>query len=138
MALAKRLLLAGVEVIEMEEDNPTESQLDRNGHEIPDPTPIAPPVGFQDPPTLEELIRTMVNNAAIQARLDAEGAETFEEADDFDVADDDQFEPSSRYEGNFDHLSESPEAAVKRLQDAEAAAAAPPLPPPPEAPPAGD
>lgn len=70
------------------------------GHEIPDPKPIAPPIGYNRQPSLAEQIRTMVRNEKLQADLDAAGYETFEEADDFDVGDD--YDPRSPYEQQFE------------------------------------
>jgi len=69
--------------------------LNEKGHEVLDSTPIARTVGFERPPSMQELIqryvRTELSRQAAQA-----GAETFEEADDFDV--DDDIELKSRYE----------------------------------------
>ncbi len=73
--------------------------LDKNGHEIPDQTPLSLPLNFKRPETLAEqvqrLVRTHVSREAAAA-----GAETFEEAEDFDV--DDDIDPSSPYEEHFD------------------------------------
>lgn len=64
------------------------------GEEVPDPTPVEVPVGFRHPPTLREtmqrLIREEVSRAAEQS-----GDESFDEADDFNV---DEEEFSSPYE----------------------------------------
>lgn len=70
-----------------------------DGREYPDPTVIAPPVGFIKQPSLTEQIRAMVRSEALRQEAEAAGAETFEEADDFDVPD---FDPSSPYENEFD------------------------------------
>lgn len=78
------------------------SNLDAHGREIPDPTPMAPPVGYNRQPSLSEQIRAMVRSERLAQEVAAAGYETFEEADDFDVGDD--FEPSSPYEGNFDPI----------------------------------
>lgn len=69
---------------------------DENGQFYPDPTPVAPPVGF-DPSEIDmfERVRSMVRREMSHA-AQAEGFETFEEADDFDV--DDEVEPFSEYE----------------------------------------
>ncbi len=76
-------------------------KLDENGHEIPDPNPVAIPLNFKRPETLAEqiqrMVRTHVSDAAAQG-----GAETFEEADDFETGDDDDDEPSTPYEMEFD------------------------------------
>lgn len=69
-------------------------------YEHPDPTPMAPPVGFKRRPSLADQIREMVRNERLQRELDQAGYETFEEADDFDVGDD--FDPTSAYEEHFD------------------------------------
>lgn len=60
----------------------------KDGKEYGDPLPMAPPVGFSNPPDLMEMMRQMLRNEQYQARLDAEGFDTFEEAGDFDVDDD--------------------------------------------------
>lgn len=67
--------------------------------ELPDRTPMAPPVGFNRRPPLHIQIREMVQRE-LSARAEAEGFETAEEADDFDVGDD--FDPSSPYEHDFE------------------------------------
>lgn len=74
--------------------------LDEQGREIPDPTPMAVPAGFKVPETLDEQIRRLIRGA-ISTHADAQGAETFEESEDFDI-DDDMFDPSSPYEEVFD------------------------------------
>lgn len=67
---------------------------------IPDPTPIAPPVGYVRQPSITERIRDMVRSERLRAEVEAAGAETFEESEDFDVGDD--FDPQSPYEEIFD------------------------------------
>lgn len=67
-----------------------------SGFEIPDPTPMAPPIGYKRQPSLAEQIREMVRSEKLAQEAAAAGAETFEEADDFDV-EDDEF-PASPYE----------------------------------------
>lgn len=85
---------------------------DKNGHEIPDPTPVAVPVGWSAPESLVDQVRRLVRQEfSQQAR--ATGHETFEEADDFDV--DDDFDPSSPWELNFD------QEAASRTDDSPAA-----------------
>lgn len=63
---------------------------------IPDPTPIAPPLGYIKQPSITERIRDMVRSEHLRAAAEAAGAETFEEANDFDVGDD--YDPNSPYE----------------------------------------
>lgn len=74
--------------------------LDDNGHEVLDPTPMAPPVGYRPQPTMVDHIRAQIRSAKLAEEAELAGLETFEEADDFDV--DDDFDPSSPYEEMFD------------------------------------
>lgn len=74
------------------------SKNSRRRHEITDPTPITLPVKFQKPPTLAEQIARFMGQ---QERYAAQqGHETPEEADDFDIPDDDA--PESPHELVFD------------------------------------
>lgn len=68
---------------------------DRKEFELPDPTPMAPPLGYKRSPSLAENMRAMIRGE--MSRLAAErGFESFEEADDFQIGDD--YEPSSPHE----------------------------------------
>lgn len=58
------------------------------GAEQPDPTPMSPPIGYNRQPTMIEHIRNMVRSEELRRAAAAAGAETFDEADDFDVEDD--------------------------------------------------
>lgn len=69
--------------------------LDEKGNEICDPTPAAVSVGFKRPPTLQEQIQRLVRTE-LSDQAAAQGNETFEEADDFEVGDD--YDPKSKYE----------------------------------------
>lgn len=73
--------------------------LDSRGREIPDPTPVARPVHFDDADPLVNRIRQIIRSEVSRAAADS-GAESFEDADDFDVGDD--FEPSSPWELSAD------------------------------------
>lgn len=73
---------------------------DAAGLYYPDPTPIAPPVGYVRSPTIAEQIRTMVRSEGLRAHADSQGMDTFEEADDFNIGDD--FDPRSPWEEQFD------------------------------------
>jgi len=75
-------------------------RLTPQGKEFGSSVPIAPPVGYKKQPSLAEQIRLMVRSERLRQEALAAGAETFEEADDFDVGDD--FEPSSPYEEVFE------------------------------------
>lgn len=76
---------------------------DENGHEIPDPIPLAPPVDYVKLPSLYDQVRQMVRSEQLRMAAELQGAETFEDADDFDV--DDDFDPRTRYEEVFEGRS---------------------------------
>lgn len=70
------------------------------GQEVNDPTPMEPPLGYKEQPSIAQQIRDMVRSEQLRLAVEAEGYETFEEADDFDVGDD--FDPTTPYENDFD------------------------------------
>lgn len=78
----------------LENNGPVKARLDEEGAEIVDSVPMAPPVGYKRSPTIAEMIRQQVRSALLAREAEAAGAETFEESDDFDVADDDEPLPS--------------------------------------------
>lgn len=95
-----------------------------DGAEVPSDVPIAPPVGYKKQPTMVEHIRNMVRSEQLRIAAEAAGAETFEEADDFDI--DDDLEPISAYEFErfFEPPAESrPAAEADRPKPAEPAPA---------------
>lgn len=67
---------------------------------IPDPTPMAPPLGYIRQPSLTERIRDMVRSEHLRVAAESAGADTFDEADDFEVGED--YDPSSPYEEVFE------------------------------------
>ncbi|WNK13476.1 MAG: hypothetical protein [Microvirus sp.] len=73
---------------------------DVNGWEIPDPNPMALPVGFKRPETLAEQVARLVRSERWKHDMEKAGLETFEESEDFDVGED--FDPSTPYETFFD------------------------------------
>lgn len=76
--------------------------LNENGHEIPDPRPMAAPLHIRVPETLAQQIQRMVRSELSQRAAD-QGHETFEEADDFDVGDDEELSsPYELYDRNFE------------------------------------
>lgn len=74
------------------------------GNEILDTTPIAIPLGFRKPKSITEQIAEFVNNERIRQSLDAAGYETFEDAEDFEIGDDYESLPDSKYEADFDNI----------------------------------
>lgn len=84
------------------------------GHyERPDPTPLAPPVGFKREPTLMEKIQLMMLKDRVQRLQDELGAESPEEAEDFEI-DGEDLEPGSPYE--FDRHEEELLERVAKAQ----------------------
>lgn len=83
--------------------------------EILDPTPLALPAGMKKPESLHDQIRRLIKSERLQQALSAQGYETEEEANDFDVGDD--YDPSTPYEeqfhGEFDQISEAVKAERK-------------------------
>lgn len=93
---------------------------DAAGYEMPDPTPVAPPVGYVQSPTIREQMRAMIAEHAHQVEM--AGFESEEEANDFDVGDD--FEPSS--EAELDYAAAEAHATIaKRDADAKRRSKAP-------------
>lgn len=96
---------------------PQHTSLFRDGKEYPDPTPMAPPIGFIKQPTLAETMRQMIAGEALRRHARESGAETFEEADDFEVGDD--YDPTSPYEETFEPPTQpSPEETYSPLAKA--------------------
>lgn len=89
------------------------------GHEILNPTPMQPPLGYVRQPSLAEQIREQV--AALR-RIEDNEPESEDEADDFDI-DDDPPDPQSRWEnGEMPTLKEAKrkareiEAELQRME----------------------
>lgn len=102
--MAREYIVPGTgETVDLEEYlDDKNRRLTPDGLEIPDPTPVAPPVGYVKQPSLVEQIRAMVRSEKLRLEAEAMGAETFEDADDFDVGDD--FDPTSPYEADFEPM----------------------------------
>lgn len=77
------------------------SGMDKYGKELPDPVPMAPPVGFMQTPPLKDLIRQMVRDERFRMAAEEAGADTFEESEDFDTGEDGP-DPQTPYELEFD------------------------------------
>lgn len=95
------------------------------GQEVLDPTPMAPPVGYQRTESMFDIVQRMTREALLQQELEKQGFETFEEADDFEVGDD--YEPPSEHENDLDpdyrQIAEDVKIS-RKLQEAQAQAAA--------------
>ena len=106
-----------------------DERLAKEGGEIVSSVPMQPPVGYNPQPSMVEIIRNQIRLAGLEAQ--ANGMESFEEADDFDVEDD--FDPSSPYEEVFEPPL-SPEVPVASGKPVEPPADGPATPPAPSAP----
>ena len=62
--------------------------LNDRGWEIPDPRPVEVPIGFERPESLEEKIQRMVRTH-VSDFAESQGYESFDDADDFDVDEED-------------------------------------------------
>lgn len=102
-------LAAGTDHIEVATAKSTFWQLSilyvPDGKEHLDPTPIEIPAGFDKPPSLRDEMRRFIREEFARSAVDAEDAETFEEADDFDI--DEDPDPFSQYEV-MDMVEEEP------------------------------
>lgn len=85
------------------------AKFDEFGREIPDNTPVEMPLGLRMPKPLQELIKDIVRHQMSQEAAE-EGRETFDEANDFDVEDDEI--PASPYEIDEDEEFRSAEQKV--------------------------
>lgn len=97
-------------------------------YEVPDPTPHSPTVNVPVPETIEEKMRRLIRDE-MSYNAATMGQETFAEADDFDVDDDN--DPFSAYEIPFEAEFEPP---VPRASAPDPASPAPPAPAPMPAP----
>lgn len=110
--------------------------LNPDGTPILDPTPIAPPIGYKKQPSMVEIVRDMVRGEKLRQAAEEMGAETFEEADDFDIPDDPvqlRSEWENDYEPSVQELLEAGKESLAKKAIADsppAAAGAPPVPPP--------
>lgn len=65
--------------------------------EIPDPTPVAMPLNYKRPESLTEMMRRMIRQQMSEA-AEASGAESFEEANDFEIASEDPEDSITPYQ----------------------------------------
>lgn len=105
--------------------------IDEHGREVGDPRPMAVPAGLavSNRDMVHDAIRQMMRSEAFAAAMDAEGFDTPDEADDFEI-DDDPLDPYTPWEQDFLDAQSRRAAKEKKLMDDAAAAAAPPSPTP--------
>lgn len=75
-----------------------QDRLTKDGSEVPDPTPPAIPARMRQPEKLQDTIKRLIRSN--QLDVDYDQAETWEEANDFEV--DDDMDPASPFEEFFD------------------------------------
>lgn len=108
------------------------NRFSEDNHEILNPTPIAPPLGYKPTLSLVEQIRQQVR---LSKMMDDNEPETEEEADDFDIVEDPQ--PESRWENDMIPSIKETRKRIRELEAAEKRYAAPPAAAaPPQEPPA--
>jgi len=78
------------------------SNLDAERSEQLDGTPVAPPIGYQKQPSMHEIMRQFIASERLRQDAEANGFDTPEEADDFDVGDDDEIRRTTQYELDAD------------------------------------
>jgi len=100
------------------------NRFNADGHEILNPTPMQPPLGYKKTPSLAEQIRQQVRQLK---NLEDMEPETEEEADDFDITDDPQ--PHSRWENDMIPSIKETRARIRELEKQERRYAAPPAEP---------
>jgi hypothetical protein len=66
-----------------------------------DLTPVAIPEGYEQPESLEDLMRRVIRESISQSAVNS-GMETFEEANDFDIPDDDEPDLTTPYTKAYD------------------------------------
>lgn len=84
---------------------------DVQGRELPDPVPIAPPVGWFKQPSMFDVVRNMVRSEQLRIAAEAGGAESFDDASDFEV--DDEIFPTSQFE-DADDFEPPPDFEARR------------------------
>jgi len=82
-----------------------------DGKEYPDPVPMAIPVGYERPPDIMDMIRSLVRSEALRTAADKEEVDTFEEAEDFDIPDD-PIDRLTEFEKVFEPPASPPAAAA--------------------------
>lgn len=92
--------------------HPKKLPLNEQGQLVPDPVPMAPPIGYRPQPDMMDMIRQQVRLASMEA--ERAGLETEDEADDFDVGDDPEIK--SPYE--LDAESEVPIKVLRARAEA--------------------
>lgn len=88
---------------------------DERGREIPDQTPVELPAGCKVPESLDSMIARMVRGHVSELAA-KEGMETFEEANDFELEEEDEYTESEEREMKLEALKDD-QMRLKELED---------------------
>lgn len=77
------------------------AQLDALGSEVIDPYPLVEDIGIKPVETMDQRIRRLIHSERLAMAAEKQGFDTEEEADDFEIDDDDELIPMSSYEAAF-------------------------------------
>lgn len=72
-------------------------KFDAQGRELPDPSPVALPLNVKRPESLVDMMRRLIRND-VSKFADNHGAESFEEANDFEIVEEDAELHTTEYE----------------------------------------
>lgn len=110
-------------------------RLTGDGREILGGTPIAPPVGYVKSESLVERMRAMIRSEELAKAARESGFDTFEEADDFDVEDEEfpmsEYEFEETFDPKFEAPLSTPQPSEAKGGGEGAGSPEPPAPPPP-------
>lgn len=93
----------------------------QNGEELPDPTPLAASVPITPQKTIHEKVLDVLRSERWNEMMRAQGMETFEEANDFEVGDEDDLPPSMYEQSDDGHFyaARQGEIAGRMVEDPE-------------------
>lgn len=91
-------------------------KFDQAGRELPDPRPLEVPAGYKKPESLTEKIRRMVRTD-VSEWASQRGAETFEEANDFEIEEDDALEHPTHHELHEEVVNEQLRVIEEKKRD---------------------
>lgn len=94
-------------------------KFDKRGRELPDATPIAVPLGARKPESLVEMMRRLIRQDMSLHAAD-QGRETFDEANDFEVPDEDPELNPTEFETMADEVPRG-HAQAREAEDEEEA-----------------
>jgi hypothetical protein len=76
--------------------------LDGQGREQLDPVPLSVPGPGDAPLSIQDQIKQALRSERLREAYDSKGLETFEEADDFDIEDEEDWRPFAPWEEDFE------------------------------------